>query len=363
MNDATPASVLTGEHLPAGALPKSEIVEYDKNAAGLAELRRSAALGNFDLTTTAGDKAARAVRAQHVELRTRVESLRVAAKQPHLDRGREIDAAAKFLTAEITRSEKPLDEAILAKQREREVEKARKEQAERERIAAIDKRLAWIAAQPAEAAKRRKADAIAAILATLRAAPITEALYVEKLPEATGAHLTAVAAIEQMLAVAAEQEAEAARLAAERARIDQERAAADAERAEADRKRREAQEAEDKVRREAQEREDAARREAQRVEDEQRAAARKAEEDRLAAARAEQERVDREARERRERDEKAAADERQRRRKAIEVRAEPWLAIESAHGSLLADDVARAIGYLEDAIVARDELAALDAAA
>lgn len=362
MTAANP-DVLTGEHLPAFALPRSEIVEYDAIATGLAELRQSAALANFDLTTSAGDKAARAIRARHVDLRVRVEALRVAFKQPHLDRGREIDAAARALTAEIERSEKPLDAAILAKQREKEVEKARREQVERERVAAIDRKITWIAAQPIEAATRRKSVELAAILTMLESVPLTAEHYAEKLAEAQGAHGAATAAVRQMLDVVREQEAEAARLAAERQRIASEQVEAQAKRDAEDRQRRETQEAEDLARREAREREDAARREAQRVEDEQRAAARKAEEDRLAAARAEQERVDREARERREREEKAAADERQRKRTAIEVRAEPWLAIESAHGSLLADDVARAIGYLEDAIVAREELAALDAAA
>lgn len=353
---------ISGEHIPAGALPRSEVAEYDRIAAGLAALRQEAALSNFDLSTTAGDKAARAVRARHVDLRVRVESLRVSAKQPHLDAGRQIDAAAKFLTAEIERSEKPLDAAIVAKQREKEEEKARLAQAERERVAAIDKRISWIVSQPAEAAKRRKADEISAILEALRSVPLTPALYAEKLPEALGAHLTAIAAIEQMLEVAREREAEDARLAAERERLAAERAAEDARRKEEDRKRREAQEAEDRERRERQAREDAERAERQRAEDE-----------RLAAARTEAERIEREAREAREREEKAArearelqekedAERRRRIRSEIEARADPWSAIDRAIYELHEERFGHALRVLEDAVEARTELNELDAA-
>lgn len=296
---------ISGEHIPAGALPRSEVAEYDRIAAGLAALRQEAALSNFDLSTAAGDKAARAVRARHVDLRVRVESLRVSAKQPHLDAGRQIDAAAKFLTAEIERSEKPLDAAILAKQREKEEEKARLAQAERERVAAIDKRISWIATQPAEAAKRRKAEEISAILEALRSVPLTPALYAEKLPEALGAHLTAIAAIEQMLEVVAaieqmlevarEREAEDARLAAER--------------------------------------------------------------ERLAA-----EREEKDAREARELQEKEDAERRRRIRSEIEARADPWYAIDRAIYELQEERLGHALRVLEDAVEARTELNELDAA-
>lgn len=352
---AAQAPALTGEYLPAGPLPKSEVAEYDSIAAGLAELRSEAALQNFDLTTTAGDKAARSIRARHVELRSRVEDLRVRAKQPHLDRGREIDAAAKFLTAEILRSEEPLDKAILAKQREKEAEKARREEADRAAKAAIGQRIDWIRGRLLAMAGKPSAD-VDAEVGTLEQVPITAELYGERLTEAAQVKGETLAELRALSARLKPQEQEAARLAEERRVFAEQQAEA---------KRR--ADAEDAERRERIRREDAERAEQQRREDEQRAAARKAEDDRIAAAKAEQDRKDAAERAERERREQEAADERRRRRAALEELADPWKAIgvamtlivEGIEGRSI-PKVAAAFDLLERTTKAREELAALD---
>lgn len=107
------------------------VVQYDRTEARLAELRTRFEGATFDLTTTAGDKAARAARLELVKLRTGLEDQRKAHKAPAVEFGKLIDSEAKRLTAEIVALEEPIDAQIKADEQRRENERA-----ERERIAA-----------------------------------------------------------------------------------------------------------------------------------------------------------------------------------------------------------------------------------
>lgn len=113
------------------------VVKLNRTEAALAELRADLAGKTYDLTTTAGDKAARADRLRCVTLRTTLEKRRKELKAPALDFGRKIDAAAERINAAILALEAPIDSAIQADERRRAEEKAARERAEAERLQAL----------------------------------------------------------------------------------------------------------------------------------------------------------------------------------------------------------------------------------
>jgi len=111
------------------------LVQYGKTEAVLATLRTKYEGVLFDLTTTAGDKAARAGRLELVTLRTSLEKKRKEFKAPALEFGAKIDAEAKRITAEIEALEKPIDAQINADEKRRAEEKAERDRVEAERVA------------------------------------------------------------------------------------------------------------------------------------------------------------------------------------------------------------------------------------
>lgn len=124
------------------------IVEYTKTEAALADLRARYKGVAFDLTTTRGDKEARAARLELVTLRTSLERRRKTFKAPAIEFGKKIDAEAQRITAEIEALEKPIDDQIRADEARREAEKEAKRQAEAARVqahlAAIGKIRNWV---------------------------------------------------------------------------------------------------------------------------------------------------------------------------------------------------------------------------
>lgn len=374
--DTAPDLAITGEHLPAAA-PATDIAEWRPIAAGLADLTARAALANFDFSTAAGVDAARKVRREIVSLRTRVEEIRAREKGPLLERGRQIDAFAKWLTAGLEAIESPVDREIKADELRKAAAKAERERAERERLAAIAKRIDWIRAQPAEAARCKTSSDVLAIADRLAAVPMTDDLYAEQLALAIDTQAASLAWLREHAKALAEREAEAARLA-------QERAAFEAQQAE----QRRVQEAEDARRREEQARqdaeraariarEDAERQAKQRAEDEARAVAARQQEERIAAARAEveaRERAEREERERQEaearaqraREEQAERDRRRRERDQLEEQADPWAALASIRHEIqtrpdnLLDVVEHILRIVDQTLAAREALDRLD---
>lgn len=320
----------------------TSIAEYSQTAKALAELRGRLAGVAYDVSTGKGLEIAKKDRAEVRGLRTALESKRVELKAPALERSRLIDAEAKALTAELVALEKPIDDQIKAEERRKEVEKAAKEQAEREAAAAVQAKLDDMRTLAVLAAGRTSVE-IAAYIAELTAIEVSLEAFGEKAGEAAQIkqqtlnrldemHAAAVAqeaeqvrmqAEREELArqraeqeareaaerarIAAEQKAEADRLAAERAAFAKEQAAAraeakareDADRArrdEEDRKAREARAAEDKRIADARAALEAEQRAAREAEEAKAAAARKVEQDAAdAAAAAERKRLDDEA--------------------------------------------------------------------
>lgn len=197
------------------------LVRYGATEKALAELRQRYAGVQYDLTTTAGDKAARAARLELVSLRTTLEKRRKEFKAPALELGRMIDAEASRITAEIVALETPIDSQIKVDEARRAAEKAAKEKAEAERKAklqaGVDGVTAFIrmAQQPGMTAER-----LAKGITMLEGMAFPPEQWQDYTEAAVKAHADALAYLKSAHAGAVEREAEATRLAAERAELE-----------------------------------------------------------------------------------------------------------------------------------------------
>lgn len=119
------------------AVLSAAIAEYDPIAAGLAELRHRFGDVAYDLTTTKGNKEARAARSELVMLRTSVDSAYKGWNTPILAAQKAMREKAAELEAEILLIETPIDEQIRADEARREAERMENIRAEEARLAAI----------------------------------------------------------------------------------------------------------------------------------------------------------------------------------------------------------------------------------
>lgn len=127
------------------------IAEYSPTESALAELRERFAAVVFDTATTKGMAEAKAARAELRKYRVALEAKRVEIKSPALERCRLIDTEAKRITAELEALEDPIDETIKREERRKESEKAAREQAERDRTEARNRRFDAIKGTPLRA--------------------------------------------------------------------------------------------------------------------------------------------------------------------------------------------------------------------
>jgi len=307
------------------------IAEYSPTAAALADLRARFADVVFDVTTTNGNKEARAARMELVKLRTSLEAKRKELKAPALERSRLIDSEAKRITGEILALEEPIDAQIRADEARREREREAKAEAERRRVAEIQMRIDAIKDLPVRAAGKASI-VIEELIAEADSTNVDET-FAEYLGTAQAALDHSTRTLREMLTAAVAQEEEASRLAAQRAELERERAAQEARLAEEERiarEKRAAEEAKLAEIRAAQEAELRAQREAEEVRraDERRIEAERvaAEEARLAAERAEIERQRAEVETRQRAEEARLAMEREAAEKAAREREEAALA-------------------------------------
>ncbi|MFY4004927.1 hypothetical protein [Achromobacter denitrificans] len=316
------------------------LAEFNPVQKGLAELRKELAGVQFDVTTTAGDKAARAARSRCVSIRTSADAAYEGWNRPMLDKQREMRAILAKIKGEVKAIEDPIDAQIKAEETRKAEIRAAKEAAELARQKLIQGRITALHAFPM-LALNKDAAGIAEVLTRAADLPITTELYEHRAGEAMQLHAEVVAKLEQMHGAALAQEQEAARLAAERAelerqRLEQEAAAAAARKAEDERLAKERAELEEQQRQLKKERDaENARQEAARAEqarkDAEAAAALKRQQDEAAAAlRAQQDEIDRQRREfeaqqaaaRRAEQEKAEAEARAQQEKEAAARAE-----------------------------------------
>ena len=115
----------------------SQVIEYNKTEAALAELREQYSNKQYDVTTVKGMQEAITDRARIRQYRLDLEKARVALKAPALERSRLIDAEAKRITAELEALEDPIDEVIKAEQARKETERQQRVELERQRVANI----------------------------------------------------------------------------------------------------------------------------------------------------------------------------------------------------------------------------------
>jgi hypothetical protein len=252
------------------------VAEFNQIEASLAELS-SMFEEEFDLTTTKGNQAARSLRAKVVTLRTSLDAMRLDKNRPHqaqIDANNEL---AKSIKKRIVALEEPLDAQIKADEQRRAIEKAAKEQAERERVAAIRARIEAIV-PPADGLATASSDVINTALQALIAVPVTEELFAEFIDEAQGVKMRADAMLCTLLRGAQAREAAAAELARQQAEIARQREELEAQQRAQRAVAEERAQAQAKADAEAAERERAADIERQRIADEAAASAARAEE-------------------------------------------------------------------------------------
>ena len=299
---------------------QTAVAEFDRVAAGLADLQARYANVVFDVSTTAGLEEAKTARAIIREPRYAVERLRANAKAPILELGRSLDTRAKEITSKILRIETPIDSQIKADVRRRasvrrrvgvrrRAREARKEAEKQAKIAAELKRVADLQARVVELrgcmtlTVASGARLIAEHIVDLENIPV-DSTFAEYVDQAVAAKEAGVARLRTLHIAAVEHEAEQERIRAEREELERLRAA------EEQRQATERQRISEENRKAlaARETEEAERRRQRAVEDAERAERIAAENAEITARRAEIERQEREAQAKRDAEEKSRRD-------------------------------------------------------
>lgn len=281
---------------PSRGTALSPLSPLERIKAGLVQLATEAK--PFDVTTSAGEKAARVFRAKCVSLRTAVDEAYETVNRPLLAVQRDARALRDDVKAQVAALEEPVNAQIKAEEARREVERIRKAEVEASRIAALHTRIDEIKAIAARAVGKPSAEIEQKI--QLVVGMTIGDTYQELKPAAEQAQAATLATLRELLAAALVQEENARQLAAERAELARRRAAQDeAERVERERQVRLQLEADERIARERAEfeAEKAAMRAAQERIDAQARAEREAADRQAAAERAEADRVARVARE------------------------------------------------------------------
>jgi len=191
------------------------IVEYSKTEAALADLRAKYSGVVFDLTTTKGDKEARAARLELVTLRASLEKKRKEFKAPALAFGKKIDSEAERVTAEIVKLESFIDQQIKADEDRRAAEKAERYRIEAERVKAIQDKITAIRGFVAKC-QDISAERIANGIELVSKVDTGAHVFFEFADQAQLAKNETVKAMRDMLESAKAREAEAARVNAQR---------------------------------------------------------------------------------------------------------------------------------------------------
>lgn len=289
----------------------TQIQEYSRTRADLAELHGRLDRVVYDVSTTAGMDRARKDRAEVRTVRVGLEKIRVKAKAAALEHCRLVDAEAKALETELRSIEDPIDTQIKAEEEWKAAEKAKREQQERDRVTVIRGGIDTLRSM-ADVVGFTAARIMDRMNAVAEVMPTPE-VYAEFTDEAIAARRATLDALAAAYDAKDAEERESERIRLERAELDRQKAEQDAA-AQAERDRIAAEEAaakakrdeDDRVAREAREAADRAATEARAEEDRKAQAVRDAEEKRLAEERdrlaAEQRRQDDERRQREEQD-------------------------------------------------------------
>jgi hypothetical protein len=209
-----------------GARQPSAIAEFNQTASGIAEL--SARLKNVihDVDTKDGMDAARKDRRECVTLRTSLESRRKDLKSGLLAQGKLLDGEAARIEAEILLLEKPIDDAIKAKEQQLADEKAERDRIERERVAEIRAAISRLVQRPIDAIGLNVAG-LDNIIEKMTASPPTVEQFQELTVEAIAAYEHSLRQLRDARAKKAAQEEAAAQLKAGQEELARRQAAED----------------------------------------------------------------------------------------------------------------------------------------
>lgn len=240
------AEAVAGEVVQAEDLRdvNNAVARFDAVAAGIAALQKRYGGVVYDVTVPKGMEAAKEARRAIREPRYEIEKVRKAAKAPILALGRRIDGEADRITKQLLAIEEPIDQQIKAEEARKEAERQAAIEAERQRLAAIDRQIDAMRAAPAEVAGK-SADIIRARLDALyepadfdfqERVDIAKSVRAEVIERLEAMHAERLAFEEEQERLRVEREAEAERRRQEEARLEQERQRLAAERAEQERK-------------------------------------------------------------------------------------------------------------------------------
>lgn len=200
------------------------VAKFDRVALGITELRTKYEGVLYEVTTAKGMAEACAARAAIRAPRYEVEKVRKECKAPILALGKEIDARAASITAQLLALEAPIDSQVKAEEERKETERKAKAEAERLRVASIQDDIANdVRGMPAAMVGRSAAD-IEVTLNDVIAIEITAERFQEFAPTAASAKQLAVGKLRTMLEQQRAHEAEVERIAAERAELERQRA-------------------------------------------------------------------------------------------------------------------------------------------
>lgn len=200
----------------------TQIAEYSKTAAALADLTAIYAGVIYDVTVPVGMAEAKEGRRELRTLRVDLEKMRVSIKAPALERCRLIDAEAKEITAKLSALEDPIDAQIKREENREKEEAMAKAIAERQALEAAEAKAKFErdeAERIAREVEQAKMDAERAELAKMRAEQEARERASRDAIEADERAARLKIEAEQRAARLA-QEVEAAKMKAERAAIE-----------------------------------------------------------------------------------------------------------------------------------------------
>jgi colicin import membrane protein len=193
---------------------QTAVAEFDKVAAGIAELQKKYSGVVYDVRTTKGMDEAKAARAEVREPRYEIERVRKAAKAPILKLGKELDDRARSITSEILAIEEPIDTQIKNEEARKEAEKQAKIAAEQKRVADLQERVAELRGNRM-LSPTSGAELIAEHIADVDSIPVDES-FQEFREQAELAKGDGLKFLRDLHAAAVAHEAEQARIKAER---------------------------------------------------------------------------------------------------------------------------------------------------
>jgi colicin import membrane protein len=193
---------------------QTAVAEFDKVAAGLAELQKLYGGVVYDVKAAKGMEEAKAARSAVRDPRYEIERVRKAAKAPLLKLGKELDSRAAEITADILKIEEPIDEQIKNEEARKETEKQARIDAELKRVTDLQERVTYLRGNQT-LSSMTESTLLAEHISNLEGEPVDDS-FEEFRQQAADAKAAGLVRLRQIHAAAIERETEQARIKAER---------------------------------------------------------------------------------------------------------------------------------------------------